>query len=96
MSHASGLIRFKSDNKIGHYEYDGTADVVISHWYETAEERNNDWLTAFYVGYGKKFSQNALTSLVELDNSYNNREWLIKAPHKRTVKLFHIHLIKKQ
>jgi len=43
MSHASGIIKFKSDNKIGHYEYDGTADVVISHWYETAEERNNDW-----------------------------------------------------
>lgn len=43
MSHASGYIRFKKDGKIGHYEYSGTADVVISHWYETPEERNDDW-----------------------------------------------------
>jgi hypothetical protein len=43
MSHAHGLIRFKKDGEIKHYEYDGTADVVLSHHYDTHEEVSDNW-----------------------------------------------------
>ena len=48
MSHSSGALKFK-DGTIRYYEYDGTADVVLSHHYATPEEvsdnwRNGEWL----------------------------------------------------
>jgi len=54
----------------------------------------NDY-TAFFVGPNLKKSWGAfLVSLPELEH-YKDREWIIKAPHKRSVQLFHVHLIKK-
>lgn len=55
----------------------------------------NDWLTAFYIGMYKNDDDVALSMLRSIPECYRNREWLIKAPHKRTVKLFHVHLCKK-
>ena len=50
----------------------------------------NDY-TAFYKGdaFG------GIGKLQELVANYYPREWKIKAPHKRSVKLFHVHLIQK-
>ncbi len=36
-----------------------------------------------------------LTLMWELNDKYKDREFKIKAPHKRSVKLFHVHLIQK-
>lgn len=60
----------------------------------------NDWLTAFYVGNRKDSKHwqdftEKLSYLSSYVDDIEEREWLIKAPHKRTVKLFHIHLYKK-
>ncbi len=49
-------------------------------------------LTAFYI---PEISRNLyyafLTDLNKLQR-YSDREWRIKAPHKRSVQLFHVHL----
>jgi hypothetical protein len=42
MSHATGALKFK-DGTIRYYEYDGTADVVLSHHYATTEEVSENW-----------------------------------------------------
>lgn len=42
MSHASGKVKFK-DDKIMHYEYDGTSDWCIPKLYDTHEEMRNNW-----------------------------------------------------
>lgn len=42
MSHASWLVKFP-DNEIYHYEYNWTADIVISHIYKTFEEMQSNW-----------------------------------------------------
>lgn len=42
MSHAIGAIKF-SDGLIRYYEYDGTADVVLSHHYATTQEVYDNW-----------------------------------------------------
>lgn len=59
-----------------------------------------DWLTAFYVDWrfeGEDFNRtSALTNCWKLLKNYGDREWLIKAPHKRSVKLFHVHMYKKK
>jgi len=47
--------------------------------------------TAFYKG--DVFE--GIGKLQELVANYYPREWKIKAPHKRSVKLFHVHLIQK-
>lgn len=67
--------------------------IICNKKYWTPE---NDWLTAFYTGRDITNPGIALASSHTLLEKYGDREWLIKAPHKRTVKLFHIHLIKKQ
>lgn len=57
----------------------------------------NDWLTAFYIGsfgLSNDEEQEALTELREILLEFPDREILIKAPNKRSVKLFHVHLYK--
>lgn len=71
-------------------------------------EETSDWLviknvkdpndyTAFYKpnSIARNDYELFLMDLYRLKH-YKDREWKIKAPHKRTVKLFHIHLTKKQ
>lgn len=71
-------------------------------------EETNNWLiienckdpndyTAFFIGKEKHIGSwwEFIKNLDDL-HKYYDREWKIKAPHKRTVKLFHIHLINKQ
>lgn len=61
--------------------------------------KENDWLTAFYIDSLDSKNNNYLRGVEKLEilcDEYSDREWLIKAPSKRTVKLFHVHLIKKQ
>ena len=42
MSHTSGAIKFQ-DGTIRFYEYNGTADIVLSHHYATIEEVSDNW-----------------------------------------------------
>lgn len=42
MSHASGAVRFK-DGTVKFYEYDGTADVCISHLYDHMQGVADNW-----------------------------------------------------
>lgn len=60
---------------------------------------HGDWLTAFYIGWrieNGSFNQSAaIADMWQLIPKYKDREWLIKAPHKRSVKLFHVHMYKK-
>lgn len=42
MSHASGVVRFR-DGKFMFYEYNGTADVVISHLHDTMQGVLDGW-----------------------------------------------------
>lgn len=70
-------------------------------------EENENWLiiknckdsndyTAFFIrDIWKNVYKMFLMDMPDLIKKYENREWKIKAPHKRTVKLFHVHLIKK-
>lgn len=56
----------------------------------------NDWLTAFHIG-GWKLEADDLEGIKDLDRlhlEFPDREILIKAPNKRSVKLFHVHLYK--
>lgn len=60
----------------------------------------NDWLTAFYIGNRKtsKHWQDFTEKLSYLSgyvDDIGEREWLVKAPSKRTIDLWHIHLYKK-
>jgi hypothetical protein len=57
------------------------------------------WLTAFYKRWRTDIDSNTqagIAQMFDLLDRYRDREWMIKAPHKRSVKLFHVHLIKKQ
>lgn len=56
----------------------------------------NDWVTAFYVGSKNKVDSEiyGTQELIHLHH-YKKREWLIKAPHKRSVNLFHVHMYNK-
>lgn len=76
-------------------ELEGDWLIIENKKYWTKE---NDWLTAFYfpgLSHHRKDQDWALMDLRTLSKKYGDREWLIKAPSKRTVKVFHIHLIKK-
>lgn len=42
MSHDAGTVKFP-DGTTMHYEYDGTADVALSHLYDTYEEMRANW-----------------------------------------------------
>ncbi len=42
MSHSLGAIKF-DDGLIRYYEYNGTADVVISRHYKSSEEVGDNW-----------------------------------------------------
>ena len=42
MSHAAGAVKFP-DGEIYHYEYNGTADVVVPHLYKTFDEMRDNW-----------------------------------------------------
>lgn len=57
----------------------------------------NDWLTASCISQDRDNVQQALTKFFYLKDFKDSldREWLIKSPNKRTVKLFHIHMYKK-
>ena len=72
--------------------------VIENKKYWTPE---NDWLTAFYIG-NRKISKNwqdhieKLSYLSAYVDDIAEREWLIKSPSRRTVKLFHIHLFHKK
>ena len=83
-----------NNNKVVYFDDDWL--VVENKKYWTPE---NDWLTAFCV---KQDRDNMLIGIVRLKDLLENfpeskkRELLIKAPNKRSVKLFHIHLVKKQ
>lgn len=81
------LINNNKVRKIG-----GNWLVVENIKYRTEE---NDWLTAFYIGPWNKDNKHAIFSTDWLWTNFSDREWLIKHPSKRTVKLFHIHLYKK-
>lgn len=59
---------------------------------------DNDWVTAFCIEQDRDDFHTGLVKLYNLARlfpSMNDRELLIKAPEKRTVKMFHIHLYKK-
>jgi hypothetical protein len=43
MSHANGQIRFMSDGKIFHFEYNGTVDTCIPILYTTFDEMHRNW-----------------------------------------------------
>lgn len=43
MSHAIGAVKFKNDNKIMYYEYDGTSDVVLPKLHLNIEGVNEEW-----------------------------------------------------
>lgn len=72
---------------------------------EVIEEKENwliiknvkyDWLTAFWKRKDcLEYETLAYEQLKNLLINYRNYEWKIKAPHKRSVKLFHVHLIQK-
>ena len=62
-------------------------------WLVIKNRKYDGWLTAFYVNPARKDFYSALVDSKLLINKYGHCEWLIKAPHKRSVKLFHIHLI---
>jgi len=86
------FIQFLRDNN--EVDYNGFYWLVIKNKkYWTPE---NDWMTAFYVGKDRNTPYIEVERMKGLFMSYKDREILIKAPHKRTVKLFHVHLIKKQ
>lgn len=52
--------------------------------------------TAFFIrDLWREDNKMFLMDLTELLKDYGDREWKIKAPHKRSVKLFHVHLIQK-
>lgn len=55
----------------------------------------NDWLTAFYIGPRRDDERWALMNLEDLVDIYTDYDFLIKAPSKRSVKLFHVHMYKK-
>ena len=48
MAHSLGAIKF-ADNQIRYFEYDGTADVVISKHYATAREVADNWRKHIWV-----------------------------------------------
>ena len=43
MSHANGAVKFKSDNLIMFFEYNGTTDVSIPFLYDTKKELYDNW-----------------------------------------------------
>ncbi len=51
MSHALGALKFK-DGTIKYYEYDGTSDVVLSHFYDTPEEVSDNWRKGTWINCG--------------------------------------------
>lgn len=66
---------------------------------ENCKYRNeeNDWLTAFYIrawDMEDNEDHKAIKELGQLLLEFPDREVLIKAPSKRSVKLFHVHLYK--
>lgn len=59
--------------------------------------KNENDYTAFWKMEGyRNYTLLAYGNLMQLLKKYEDREWKIKAPHKRSVKLFHVHLIKKK
>lgn len=76
--------------------YENDSWIIIRNKKYFTEE--NQWLTAFFkTSLWDKYENEkwGIYNLIELRDNFGDREWLIKAPHKRTVKLFHVHLIKK-
>lgn len=55
----------------------------------------NDYTAFFIRDIWKEDNKMFLLDSIELLKKYGDREWKIKAPHKRSVKLFHVHLIQK-
>jgi hypothetical protein len=55
----------------------------------------NDYTAFWKMDCYRNYTLFAYSKLMQLLKEYGDREWVIKAPHKRSVKLFHVHLIKK-
>ena len=79
-------VRFMSDKWL----------VIENCKYRTEE---NDWLTAFridsefdWVSCERIYKD---MSLDEVMHKFRDREFLIRAPHTRSIELFHVHLYKK-
>lgn len=66
------------------------------HWLIIKNCKDPNDYTAFHVQKDFRISwHDFLQNLIYLRN-YKDREWKIKAPHKRSVGLYHVHLINKQ
>lgn len=65
------------------------------YWLVIRNIKNSQDYTAFYIPRDdREYFSRFLMDLCQL-RPYFDREWKIKAPHKRSVKLFHVHLISK-
>lgn len=87
------LLFLVNNNKVRHWSEKWLVIENTKYWTE-----ENDWLTAFYIGEMKENTPQAIIALYSLSTSFDgvlDREWLIKAPSKRSVKLFHVHMYKK-
>lgn len=64
-------------------------------WLIIENVKNPKDYTAFYIRQDWKNLYFSFLTDLSLLHEYADREWKIKAPHKRSVKLFHVHLIEK-
>jgi len=82
-----------NNNKIRFFSGDWLVIENKKYW-----NKENDWLTAFCFAEDRENFSVGLVRLYDLHKDFpesRNREWRIKAPEKRTVKLFHVHIYKK-
>jgi len=81
-----------NNNKVRFINQDWLAINNTKYWTE-----ENDWITAFYIGERQDDFDFFIMNIPNLARNVimSDREILVKHPSKRTVKLFHLHLIKK-
>lgn len=83
------FIQYLRDNNVVRFETSSWL-VIQNVKYWTPE---NDWLTAFYIG-DMLYDDCIVEKISSVMHKFPDREILIKAPNKRSVKLFHVHLYK--
>lgn len=83
------FIQYLRDNNVVRFETSSWL-VIQNVKYWTPE---NDWLTAFYIG-DMLYDDCIVEKISSVMHKFPDREILIKAPIKRSVKLFHVHLYK--
>ncbi len=84
-----------SDKFIQFLRDNNTVIEELTRWLVIKNVKDPNDYTAFYIDKKKRKSlESFFENLPDLEH-YKNREWKIKAPHKRTVKLYHVHLINK-